>query len=158
MGVNSVNPCRQGGVWTDGRPCHNMRKTKVALDWHIVGPNGELEATVPLEENAHAELFARAGLHRPHHGQGRYPGGGPAPRSSGQPTPGPVPLPPLPLLARATDYYADVSYSPEEVPRLLVELTAVAPRCGGAADQVAALAALCEEAMHRRRGIVALAD
>jgi hypothetical protein len=47
----------------------------VALDWHILGPTGTPEATVSMGEDAHAELFARAGLHRPHHGQGRFAGG-----------------------------------------------------------------------------------
>jgi hypothetical protein len=62
------------------------------------------------------------------------------------------------LLARAADYYEDAAYAPGEVAGLLAELAAVGPRAGGAADVVAALAALCEEAVRRQRGIVALAD
>lgn len=135
----------------------------MALDWHMRGPDGEPDAAVPsvaMEEDDHAELFAQAGLRRPHHGQGRYAGGRNR-QSGGRPDPAPAPrspLPPLPLLARATDYYEDAAYTPDEVPGLLAELTAVGPRAGGAAAVVAALAALCEEAVRRRRGIVALAD
>jgi hypothetical protein len=134
----------------------------VALDWHMRGPDGGPDATVPwvpMGEDAHAELFARAGLHRPHHGQGRNVGGrnrrpggrpaGPASRSL---------LPPLPLLARAVDYYEDAAYAPAEVPALLAELAAVGPRAGAAAEVVSALLALCEEAVRRQQGIVVLAD
>jgi hypothetical protein len=135
----------------------------MALDWHMQGPEGGPDAAVPwvsMGEDAHAELFARVGLHLPHHGQGRYPGNRhrmasrrPAPRSD------PLPLlPPLPLLARATDYYENATYAPAEVPGLLVELAAVGQRAGAAAEVVSALVALCEEAARRQRGIVVLAD
>ena len=39
----------------------------MALDWHIQGPTGEPDwavPRVPMDEDAHAELFARVGLHR----------------------------------------------------------------------------------------------
>jgi hypothetical protein len=135
----------------------------VSLDWHMQGPDGRPDATVPwvpMDEDAHAELFAQAGLHLPHHGQGRYPGNRRR-RAGAWPFPAPARrpvLPPLPLLARAADYYEDAAYTPDEAPGLLAELAAVAPRASGAADVVAALAVLCEEAVRRRRGIVVLAD
>lgn len=135
----------------------------MALDWYLRGEDGKPDAAGPsvaIGEDAHAELFARAGLLRPHHGQGRYSGGRNR-QSGGRPAPGSAPrppLPPLPLLARATDYYEDATYTPDEVPALLAELAAVRPRAGGAVDMVAALVALCEEAMRRQRGVVAVAD
>ncbi len=135
----------------------------MALDWYVRGPDGKPDAAAPsvaMGEETHAELFTRAGLHRPHHGQGRYAGGRNR-QPGGRPAPGPAPqplLPPLPLLARAADYYEDATYTPGEVPGLLAELAAVGPRAGGARDVVAALAALCEEAVRRRQGVVALAD
>lgn len=135
----------------------------MALDWHMEGPDGETDPAlpwVPMSEDAHAELFARVGLHLPHHGQGRYPGGRHR-QASGRATPRSEPaplLPPLPLLARAADYYEDVAYAPAEVPALLVELAAVRRRAGAAAEVVSALIALCEEAERRGRGIVVRAD
>jgi hypothetical protein len=135
----------------------------MALEWYMRGTEGKPDAAVPsvaMREDVHAELFARAGLHLPHHGQGRYAGGRNR-QSGGQPAPGPAPrppLPPLPLLARAGDYYEDAAYAPGEVPGLLTELAAVGPRAGGAAGVVAALAALCEEAVRRRLGVVAVSD
>jgi hypothetical protein len=135
----------------------------VSLDWHMPGQDGKPDATVPwvpMDEDAHAELFAQAGLHLPHHGQGRYPGN--RHRMAGarpSPTPARRPLlPPLPLLARAADYYEDAAYTPDEVPGLLAELAAVGPRAGGVAEVMAVLTALCEEAVRRQRGIVVRAD
>jgi hypothetical protein len=133
---------------------------RMALDWHMQGLEGGPDAAVPwvpMGEDSHAELFARVGLHRPHHGQGRYPGN--RHRQSGRadthfdPL---TPLPPLPLLARAADYYEDAAYTPAEVPGLLAELAAVGPRAG--AEVVSALVALCKEAARRGRGIIVLAD
>lgn len=135
----------------------------MSLDWHMQGVDGRPDATVPwvpMDEDAHADLFAQAGLNIPHHGQGRYPGNRHR-RASAARSPAPARrplLPPLPLLARAADYYEDAAYAPTEVPELLAELAAVGPRAGAAAEVVSALVALCEEAARRRQGIVVLAD
>ena len=135
----------------------------MALDWHMQGPAGGPDGTVPwvpMGAGAHAELFARAGLAPPRHGQGRYPGNGPR-RAGARPSPAPARrplLPALPLLARAADYYEDAAYAPAEVPGLLAELAAVGPRAAAAAAVVAALVALCGEAVRHHRGIIVLAD
>jgi hypothetical protein len=59
-----------------------------------------------------------------------------------------------PLLRRAGDYYADAVYTPDEVPRLIEELTALGPLIGAGAG----LAALCEAAVRRGCGLIAVAD
>lgn len=59
----------------------------------------------------------------------------------------------LRLLRRAADYYEDAAYAPDEVAVLLDELQTA----GGSAAAVE-LAALCQEALQRQCGIIAVAD
>src|SRR4051812_35492295 len=107
-----------------------------------------------MDEAAHAELFGGAGLHLPHHGQGRYSGARRRRVGARSPAPAPRPLLPLlPLLTRAADYYEDAAFAADEVAGLLAELVAVGPRAGAAAGVVAALTALCKEAVRQQRGI-----
>ena len=102
----------------------------MALDWHIQGLDGEPEAEGPWVPMGEV---AHAALFS--HAER-----------------------PLPLLARMADYYGEAAYAPGEVPELLAELAAVAPRAETAADVLAALAALCEEAARRGRGVLAIGD
>jgi hypothetical protein len=59
-----------------------------------------------------------------------------------------------PFLQRAADYYRDAEFAPEEVDMFLKELAAAEPLPESAAE----LKSLCEEAIRRRCGIVAVAD
>jgi hypothetical protein len=130
----------------------------VALDWHMLEAVGDPDPAVPwvpMGADAHAELFARVGLHRPHHGQGRYPGNQ---HRRAAIAPAERPLPPLPLLARAADYYADAAFEPAEVPGLLAELVAVGQRVGPAGYRFTAQGRQIGHDPGRRRGVVAVAD